>query len=113
MSKRPIIIDVARHAGVSKSAVSLVLQNSPQVKPSTRDTVMQSICTLSHVYKRAAASLRSAKAGLIGLIINDLRNPFFTEFAISAQMAFAARDYATVIANHCCPINIHENSRAV
>ena len=99
MSKRPTIIDVARHAGVSKSAVSLVLQNSPQVKPSTRDTVMQSICTLNYVYNRTAASLRSAKAGLIGLIINDLRNPFFAEFASSAQMACAARDYATVIAN--------------
>jgi LacI family transcriptional regulator len=37
--------------------------------------------------------------GLIGLVINDLRNPFFTEFATSAQMAFSARGYATVIAN--------------
>jgi len=36
---------------------------------------------------------------LIGLVINDLRNPFFTEFAISAQMTFSKHGYVTVIAN--------------
>ena len=54
---------------------------------------------LGYVYNRAAANLRSANAGLIGLVINDLRNPFFTEFATSVQMALSARGYATVIAN--------------
>ena len=39
MAKRPTIIDVARHAGVSKSTVSLVLQNSPLVKKATRTRV--------------------------------------------------------------------------
>jgi DNA-binding LacI/PurR family transcriptional regulator len=37
--------------------------------------------------------------GLVGLVINDLRNPFFTEFATSAQMALSERGYATVVAN--------------
>ena len=54
---------------------------------------------LNYVYNRSAANLRGADAGLIGLVINDLRNPFFTEFAASAQMTFASRGYATVIAN--------------
>nr|WP_244318586.1 substrate-binding domain-containing protein [Roseibium hamelinense] len=54
---------------------------------------------LGYVYNRAAANLRSANAGLIGLVINDLRNPFFTEFATTAQMAFSAKGYATVLAN--------------
>ena len=54
---------------------------------------------LNYVYNRSAANLRGADVGLIGLVINDLRNPFFTEFAASAQMTFASRGYATVIAN--------------
>ena len=54
---------------------------------------------LGYVYNRSAANLRGADVGLIGLVINDLRNPFFTEFAASAQMTFARRGYATVIAN--------------
>lgn len=99
MNKRPTIVDVARHAGVSKSTVSNVLQNSPLVKPATRDVVMKSMDALNYVYNRTAANLRGADVELIGLVINDLRNPFFTEFAASAQMTFARRGYATVIAN--------------
>ena len=99
MDKRPTIIDVATLAGVSKSTVSLVLQQSPLVKQETRDDVRRAMAELGYVYNRAAANLRSANAGLIGLVINDLRNPFFTEFATSLQMALSARGYATVIAN--------------
>ena len=99
MHKRPTIVDVARHAGVSKSTVSNVLQNSPLVRPATRELVEQSMGALGYVYNRSAANLRGADVGLIGLVINDLRNPFFTEFAASAQMTFAERGYATVIAN--------------
>jgi LacI family transcriptional regulator len=99
MSKRPTIIEVAEKAGVSKSTVSLVLQNSPLVKEETRLSVREAMAAIGYVYNRAAANLRSSNVGLIGLVINDLRNPFFTEFATSAQMAFSARGYATVIAN--------------
>jgi LacI family transcriptional regulator len=99
MDKRPTIIDVARAAGVSKSTVSLVLQNSTLVRHETREDVRRAMSDLGYVYNRAAATLRNANAGLIGLVINDLRNPFFTEFATSLQMALSAQGYATVVAN--------------
>ncbi|MDP4032919.1 MAG: LacI family DNA-binding transcriptional regulator [Pseudorhodobacter sp.] len=99
MNRRPTIIDVAREAGVSKSTVSLVLQDSPLVKAETRTQVKKAMADIGYVYNRSAANLRSANAGLIGLVINDLRNPFFTEFATSVQMALSARGYATVLAN--------------
>lgn len=54
---------------------------------------------LGYVYNRAAANLRRPETGLIGLVINELRNAFFTEFATAAQMTFAAAGYATVVAN--------------
>jgi len=99
MNGRPTIIDVARRAGVSKSTVSLVLQNSPSVREETREQVRRAMAELGYVYNRNAAKLRSAGAGLIGLVINDLRNPFFTEFATSLQMALSSKGYATVVAN--------------
>lgn len=99
MPRRSTILDVARHAGVSKSTVSLVLQNSPLVRDTTREKVERSMAELNYVYNRSAAGLRGAAPGLIGLVINDLRNPFFTEFAASAQMAFARKGFSTVIAN--------------
>lgn len=96
---RPTIIDVAKAAGVSKSTVSLVLQNSPAVSDRTREDVRRAMADLGYVYNRAAANLRSAQIGLVGLVINDLKNPFFTEFATAVQMAISAAGYATVVAN--------------
>lgn len=98
-SRRPTIIDVAQAAGVSKSTVSLVLQNSPSVREETRQHVRAAMNELGYVYNRAAANMRMSNAGLIGVVINDLRNPFFTEFATSLQMALSARGYAAVLAN--------------
>ncbi len=99
MNKRPTIIDVAKEAGVSKSTVSLVLQKSPLVKKETRAQVLSAIEDTKYVYNRAAANLRGGGTGLIGLVINDLRNPYYTELAATTQMAFSKRGYATVIAN--------------
>ncbi|WP_051697259.1 LacI family DNA-binding transcriptional regulator [Thioclava indica] len=99
MNRRPTIIDVARKAGVSKSTVSLVLRNSPAVREDTRGEVREAMAEIGYVYNRAAANMRMSNAGLIGLVINDLRNPFFAEFATSLQMALAEKGYSTVIAN--------------
>jgi Transcriptional regulators len=99
MERRPTIVDVARVAGVSKSTVSLVLQNSPLVREETRRLVRETMDKIGYVYNRSAANLRSSNVGLIGLVLNDLRNPFFTEFATSLQMALSERGYVTVLAN--------------
>jgi LacI family transcriptional regulator len=77
--RRPTINDVARVAGVSKSTVSLVLRNSPQVREATREQVRAAMVALGYVYNRAAANLRMASTSLIGLVVNDMRNPFFGE----------------------------------
>ena len=60
MERRPTIIDVARHSGVSKSTVSLVLQNSPSVREDTAKRVREAMAELGYVYNRAAANLRSS-----------------------------------------------------
>lgn len=99
VTRRPTIIDVAKRAGISKSTVSLVLQNSPIPREETRIAVRRAMAELGYVYNRAAANMRMSNGGLIGLVINDLRNPFFTEFATSLQMALAERGYSTVVAN--------------
>ncbi|UZD91256.1 LacI family DNA-binding transcriptional regulator [Cognatishimia activa] len=96
---RPTIIDVAKKAGVSKSTVSLVLQNSSTVREETRKQVRTAMRDLGYVYNRSAANMRKSNAALIGLVINNLRNPFFTEFATSLQMALSEKGYAVVIAN--------------
>lgn len=99
MKSRPTILDVAKQAGVSKSTVSLVLQGATSVKEETRKSVREAMAEIGYVYNRSAATLRSSSSGLIGLVINDLRNPFFTEFAALFQMELAQAGFATVLAN--------------
>jgi LacI family transcriptional regulator len=93
------MIDIARHAGVSKSTVSLVLQASPLVKAETRDKVMETIDRLGYVYNRGAANLRSARSNIVGMVINDLANPFFAELAVGIESVFHTAGYIPFIAN--------------
>ena len=97
--KRPAIKDVGARAGVSRSTDSRVRRRSGVGKAETRDAVHVAMQELGYVRNRAAAALRGSATGLVGLVINDLRNPFIPEFATSVQMALAERGLATVIAN--------------
>jgi LacI family transcriptional regulator len=63
MNKRPTIVDVARHAGVSKSTVSNVIQNSPLVRPATREMVEKAMGELNYVYNRSAANRTALTSG--------------------------------------------------
>ena len=91
--------DVAADANVSKSTVSLVLRNSPLVADLTRASVLSSIDKLGYVYNRGAASIRSKRSQLVGLVVPDIRNPFFAEIAMGAEDELAGSDYISMLAN--------------
>ncbi len=96
---RATIVDVARRAGVSKSTVSLVLGGSSLVAESTRERVTDAMAELSYVYHRGAATLRGAKSGVLGMIINDLSNPFYVELAIGIEQACQGGAFSPFLAN--------------
>jgi LacI family transcriptional regulator len=93
------IIDIAKSAGVSKSTVSLVLKRSPLVKEEARQRVTKTMDVLGYVYNRGAASLRRSRADLVGMVINDLSNPFFAELAIGIERALQNSGFIPFIAN--------------
>ncbi|MHA6513464.1 LacI family DNA-binding transcriptional regulator [Tessaracoccus sp. Z1128] len=76
---RPTIYDVAREAGVSKSLVSLVLNDSDLVAAAKRTAVLEAIDKLGYRRSRAAANLASKRTKTVGLIIDDFQNPWFVE----------------------------------
>ena len=90
--------DVAADANVSKSTVSLVLRNSPLVAEATRTRVLISIDKLGYVYNRRAA-IRSQRSHLVGLVVPDIRNPFFAEIAVGAEDQLAGSAYVSMLAN--------------
>ena len=99
MSSRTTIVDIAQKAGVSKSTVSLVVSGSPLVKAETRVRVEAAIDELGYVYNRGAASLRKARSNIVGMVINDLMNPFFAELAVGIERVLQGSDYIPFIAN--------------
>ena len=82
---RVTLLDVARHCGVSRATVSLVLNESPLVAAHTRDRVRQAMAELGYVYNRAAASLRTRHSDAIGVVLTNITNPYFAEFAAGVQ----------------------------
>ncbi len=82
---RVTLMDVARHCGVSRATVSLVLNDSPLVAEKTRDRVRQAMTELGYVYNRAAASLRTQHSDAIGVVLTNITNPYFAEFAAGLQ----------------------------
>ncbi|MBC9731187.1 LacI family DNA-binding transcriptional regulator [Streptomyces sp. TRM68367] len=75
----PTIRDVADRAGVSKSLVSLVLRGSGQVRPEKREAVLRAVRELGYRPNAAARSLSEQRTRTVGVLMNDLRNPWFVD----------------------------------
>jgi LacI family transcriptional regulator, galactose operon repressor len=93
------ISDVAEQAGVSVGTVSNVVNRPERVAEATRERVQAAIVALGWVPNGSAATLRAGKATLVGLIVPDIRNPFFTEVARGAEDMAAANGEAIVVCN--------------
>ncbi|HWS31660.1 MAG TPA: LacI family DNA-binding transcriptional regulator, partial [Actinoplanes sp.] len=77
---RTTVQDVARAAGVSVSTVSRALTGGA-VSPTTREAVVAVASRLGYRPNRAARGLITGRTGNLGLIVPDLRNPFFADIA--------------------------------
>ena len=79
--------DVATRAGVSVTTVSHVLNNSRFVAPETRRRIMEVIRDLGFYKNAHARRLVCGRSDFYGLIVSDLRNPFFPEIITSFESA--------------------------
>lgn len=77
---RPTIDDVAERAGVSKSTVSAVMNDSRPVSDGTREKVQEAVRELNY-RPRAAARNRRPAGRSIGVVVKERSNPFFAEVA--------------------------------
>ncbi len=93
------VVDVAARAGVSIGTVSNVLNRPERVAPSTRDRVMAAIEELGFVRNEAARQLRAGRSRTVGLVVLDVRNPFFTDLAAGAEAAASAAGLTVVLCN--------------
>jgi DNA-binding LacI/PurR family transcriptional regulator len=93
------INDVANRAGVSSATVSRVLAEKDVVKESTRKKVLKAVEELGYRPSRVARSLRVKSSQIIGLIISDIQNPFFTSLVRAVEDLAHANNYALFLCN--------------
>jgi LacI family transcriptional regulator len=97
---RPLtIVDVAAEAQVSKSTVSLVLKGSPLISPDTADRVREAAQKLGYVYNSRAGELRGRTSKTVGVIVNDLTNPFFAEILVGVERKLVEAGYIVLMAH--------------
>ncbi|MET3920110.1 LacI family DNA-binding transcriptional regulator [Arthrobacter sp. UYEF20] len=71
------ILDVAAAAGVSKSVVSLVLRGTGYVSEAKRAAVERAVIELGYRPNAAARALSESRSRTVGVVLNDMRNPWF------------------------------------
>jgi LacI family transcriptional regulator len=97
---RPTMQDVARSAGVSLKTVSRVVNNEPRVDEKTKERVNEAIALLAFRRNDLARNLRRGQSSsTVGLVIEDITNPFYSGIARGLEKVAQRYNYMLVISN--------------
>ncbi|GGZ30649.1 LacI family transcriptional regulator [Streptomyces inusitatus] len=94
---RPTMKDVAARAGVGLKTVSRVVNSEPGVTPDTERRVQEAIESLGFRRNDSARVLRKGRTASIGLVLEDLADPFYG--ALSRAVEEVARAHGTLLIN--------------
>jgi LacI family transcriptional regulator len=84
--------DVARHARVALKTVSRVVNGEPGVRPEMAERVRKSIAELGYRRNDSARVLRRGQAASIGLILEDIGDPFYSTLSRAVEDVAARHD---------------------
>lgn len=100
MADRVITIyDIAREAGVSPATVSRVLTGSARVSQARREAVLALVEKYNFQPNAMAKSLSDTCSRIIGLLVADVRNPFYAELAVACEVAAGRQGYTVLLCN--------------
>jgi LacI family transcriptional regulator len=91
------INDIATKAGISRSTVSRVLSGHPNVNEKTRSRVRSVMEELNFIPNRLAQGLVTGKINVVGLVVGDIRNPYFSEITRAVEEVLNAQGYLVVL----------------
>ncbi|GCE07629.1 LacI family DNA-binding transcriptional regulator [Dictyobacter aurantiacus] len=98
-AKRPTIKDVAQLAGVSRTTVSLVLNNvsSANISPETRSRIHNAVVQLNYQPLEAARNLRTQASQTLGVAIPDAHNPHYMQIVSGIDTYAQSQGYSTSV----------------
>lgn len=97
--RSPTIHDVAKAAGVSKSAVSLAIRNQRGVSETTREHILSIAQDLGYRSNVWARSLVQGRTGLVGILLQDLGDNYHRDVTAGVEDAAAEADLRLVLAH--------------
>jgi LacI family transcriptional regulator len=98
-ARRPTVQDVARAAGVSASTVSRALNGSGYAAADVRQRVLETATRIGYVPDGNARNLRQGRSPVVGVLISDLRNPFYANLAVGIEKGLRAGGMHMVLTN--------------
>lgn len=98
--KRLTLKDVADACGVSTTAVSFVLNDKPSnISDATREKVIRIAKEMNYQFNGVARALAIRKTNIIGIIIPDISNAFFSESIRHMQVELNKNGYEVILCN--------------
>ena len=98
--RRLTLAMIAERLDLSTATVSLALRNSTLVAEETRKRVHALAEELGYIYNRSAASLRTARTNIVGLVVHDILNPYFAELVSAVETELGRRGQTVILFNH-------------
>jgi LacI family transcriptional regulator len=99
-TKRLTLAMMADRLGLSTATVSLALRGSPLVAAETRRKVQDLADALGYIYNRSAASLRTARSDIVGVVVHDVLNAYFAELLSTLEAELTQRGLTVILCNH-------------
>ena len=93
------VSDVAKEAGVSVSTAARVLSGSGYASAETRRLVLETAKELGYVPNQIARSLRTRRTKMLGLLVGDVENSFYSVIAKNVESVAKAAGYHVVLCN--------------
>lgn len=99
MEKDITIYDIAREAGVSPATVSRVITKNARVSEAKRQKVEALIAKYNFSPNALARGLSDTRSNTIGLLVADIRNPYYAEMAVEIELAAQRHGYSVLLCN--------------
>lgn len=112
-TKTPTIVDIAAEAGVSKSAVSRALLGQGEVSKEKRKRIEDAATRLGYVANAMARSLVSSRTRTLGVVLRDVKKPYYAYLQAGMQSQAERRDYRIVATTNAGELEVADALREI
>ena len=99
MESKPNIQAVAKLANVSIATVSRVINNQGGVRKKTEDRIPKAIDELGYIRSAAARTMKKKETKTVGVIVPDIKNPFFPIVMAGIEQKAREKGYFTILSS--------------